>query len=97
MNRRNRIKPKTAPQNERRLFQDKKMAPPVRLELTTSKLTASCSTIELQGIASIIVSNILNTVNNLEAEINERIIGIADKENHRQSKHRQINQIFDRD
>ena len=26
------------------------MAPPVRLELTTSKLTASCSTIELQGI-----------------------------------------------
>lgn len=26
------------------------LAPPVRLELTTSKLTASCSTIELQGI-----------------------------------------------
>lgn len=25
------------------------VAPPVRLELTTSKLTASCSTIELQG------------------------------------------------
>ena len=33
------------------------MAPPVRLELTTSKLTASCSTIELQGIVTIIVSN----------------------------------------
>ena len=28
-----------------------KMAPPARLELATSKLTASCSTIELQGIA----------------------------------------------
>ena len=39
------------------------MAPPVRLELTTSKLTASCSTIELQGIARIIVSNYMPIVN----------------------------------
>ena len=34
---------------KRSSFVGKKMAPPVRLELTTSKLTASCSTIELQG------------------------------------------------
>ena len=36
------------------IFFDKKMAPPARLELATSKLTASCSTIELQGNNSII-------------------------------------------
>ena len=39
------------------------MAPPVRLELTTSKLTASCSTIELQGKVLIILPQIMIIVN----------------------------------
>ena len=53
------------------------MAPPVRLELTTSKLTASCSTIELQGNVSRIVSEVVQNVNKLEAEIDEGVISIA--------------------
>ena len=39
------------------------MAPPVRFELTTSKLTASCSTIELQGIANTILPDDPTKVN----------------------------------
>ena len=70
------------------------MAPPVRLELTTSKLTASCSTIELQGIVSTIVPQFAATVNNLEAEIDERIIGVADEQNHRKGEHCEINNIL---
>ena len=39
------------------------LAPPVRLELTTSKLTASCSTIELQGIdCSLIITQIIHSI-----------------------------------
>ena len=50
------------------------MAPPVRLELTTSKLTASCSTIELQGIVPRILPEVGLNVNKLEAEVDEWVI-----------------------